>query len=94
MSLTNGVIIEEAAWRAADSAASGARDSAAEARSEYYTAEEMAEFAKPKKKKVRSGARWWGWSLLLGLYSPADICWSYRRAATWAALRALQGNLH
>lgn len=38
---------------AAENAAS-ARDSALEARSEYYTAEEMAEFAKPKKKKVRT----------------------------------------
>ena len=47
---------EKATGRAADSAANTARDSAAEARSEYYTAEEMAEFAKPKKKKVRSGA--------------------------------------
>ena len=47
--------IEETGGRAADSAANTARDSAAEARSEYYTAEEMAEFAKPKKKKVRWG---------------------------------------
>ena len=39
--------------RAAESAANLARDSAVEAHSEYYTAEEMAEFAKPKKKKAR-----------------------------------------
>jgi len=43
--------------RAAESAASLARDGAADARSEYYTAEEMAEFAKPKKKKARAGPR-------------------------------------
>lgn len=39
---------------AAESAANSARDGAAAARSEYYTAEEMAEFAKPKKKKARA----------------------------------------
>ena len=78
--------------RAADSAANTARDSAAEARSKYYTAEEMAEFAKPKKKKVRSGACRLPWSNLLGVpahCSPAGTLQSYQ----WLALQEVHNSI-